>query len=155
MSLIIIGGQWGDEGKGKVVDWFTTNYKPSAVVRFNGGSNAGHTVVNGKGTFKFHLIPSGVFHKGVKCVLGNGMVVDPAGLIKELKELHERGVKTDNVLISDKAHLVMPWHFLIEEAQENYRGKNSLGTTKKGVRPPFSDKLARTGIRFFQFVDKK
>ena len=156
MSLtIIIGGQWGDEGKGKVVDWFTTNYKPSVIARFNGGNNAGHTVVNGKGTFKFHLIPSGVFHKGVKCVLGNGMVIDPAGLIKELKELHDKGVKTDNVLVSDKAHLVMPWHFLIEEAQENYRGKNSLGTTKKGIGPAYSDKAARTGIRFSEFINKK
>ena len=106
MSLIIIGGQWGDEGKGKVVDWFTTNYKPSAVVRFNGGSNAGHTVVNGKGTFKFHLIPSGVFHKGVKCVLGNGMVIDPAGLIKELGELHDKGVLTDEEFQREKDRLL-------------------------------------------------
>lgn len=151
---MIIGGQWGDEGKGKVVDWFTRKYKPTYVVRFNGGSNAGHTVVNGKGTFKLHLVPSGIFHK-TKCVLANGVVVDPKALVEEISLLNSKGVSTENILISDKAHLVMPWHFLIEEAQELSRGKNLLGTTKRGVGPAYADKVGRNGIRFGDFVDKR
>ncbi|MEX0616566.1 MAG: adenylosuccinate synthase [Candidatus Woykebacteria bacterium] len=152
--LIIIGGQWGDEGKGKIVDWYTSKFKPSFVVRFNGGANAGHTVVNGKGKFKLHLIPSGILHKNIKCVLANGMVVDPVELLGEISTLESSGVFTKNILISDRAHIVMPWHFLAEEIDERSRGKNLIGTTKKGIGPAYSDKVGRTGLRFADAASK-
>ena len=152
-TIIVIGGQWGDEGKGKVVDWLTKKYKPSFAVRFNGGANAGHTVVNEKGVFKFHLIPSSSLQKNTKCVLGNGMVIDPVELVKEIDELKTNGFSSKNILISDKAHLVLPWHRLLEEVQEFERGKNTIGTTKKGIGPAYADKAARVGVRFGEFVD--
>lgn len=152
---MVIGGQWGDEGKGKVVSWLTSKYKPSYVVRFNGGANAGHTIVSDKATFKFHLIPSGILEKNVKCVLANGMVIDPKALVEEINFLHKSGVSTKNIFISERAHLVMPWHFLVEEIQEAYRGKNLIQTTKKGIGPAYSDKASRFGVRFADFSDRK
>ncbi len=153
MSVIaIVGGQWGDEGKGKVIDMLAE--KADAVVRFSGGDNAGHTVVNPQGTFKLHLIPSGVFYPHCTCVIGNGVVVNPAIFISERDELNARGVNTNRVFISDRAHLVMPYHILLDGLEEKARGAKSLGTTLRGIGPAFVDKVARMGIRAIDLMDK-
>ena len=142
---VIVGAQWGDEGKGKIVDMLAE--KSDMIIRFSGGDNAGHTVINDFGIFKLHLIPSGIFHKNTKCVIGNGVVINPDVLIGEIKELNKRGILTDNLIISDKAHLVMPYHILLDRLEEESRGKKSVGTTLRGIGPAFVDKVARQGIR--------
>jgi adenylosuccinate synthase len=153
MSVIaVVGGQWGDEGKGKVIDMLAE--KADAVVRFSGGDNAGHTVVNPMGTFKLHLIPSGVFYPHSTCIIGNGVVVNPAIFISERDELNSRGVDTSRVFISDRAHLVMPYHILLDGLEEQARGSKSLGTTLRGIGPAFVDKVARMGIRAVDLMDK-
>ena len=153
MSVIaVVGGQWGDEGKGKVIDMLAE--RADAVVRFSGGDNAGHTVVNPGGTFKLHLIPSGVFYPHCTCIIGNGVVVNPAIFIRERDELNERGVDTSRVFISDRAHLVMPYHILLDSLEERARGAKSLGTTLRGIGPAFVDKVARMGIRAVDLMDK-
>ena len=144
-NIIVIGTQWGDEGKGKVVDLLTE--RAAAVVRFQGGHNAGHTVViDGKKTI-LHLIPSGIFHPQVKCLIGTGCVVNPAVLIEELEALEAAGVKTDNLFVSERAHMVMPYHTLLDGLQESASGKSAIGTTKRGIGPAYSDKGARRGLR--------
>ncbi len=148
---IIVGAQWGDEGKGKVIDMLAS--RADAVVRFSGGDNAGHTVINSQGIFKLHLIPSGVFHPDCACVIGNGVVVNPEIFIGERRELNSRGVSTNNVFISDRAHLVMPYHILLDGLEERARGKKSLGTTLRGIGPAFADKVARMGIRAGDLLD--
>lgn len=153
MSVIaVVGGQWGDEGKGKVIDMLAE--QADAVVRFSGGDNAGHTVVNPQGEFKLHLIPSGVFSPRCVCVIGNGVVVNPDIFIKERDGLIERGVDASRVFISDRAHLVLPYHILLDGLEEKARGVKSLGTTLRGIGPAFVDKVARMGIRAGDLTDK-
>ena len=148
---IIVGAQWGDEGKGKVIDMLAE--RADAVVRFSGGDNAGHTVINPQGIFKLHLIPSGVFYPHCTCVIGNGVVVNPDIFVSERHELNSRGVSTDNVFVSDRAHLVMPYHIQLDGLEEQARGNKSLGTTLRGIGPAFADKVARMGIRAGDLLD--
>ncbi len=153
MSVVaVVGGQWGDEGKGRVIDMLAE--RADAVVRFSGGDNAGHTVINPRGTFKLHLIPSGVFYPHCVCVVGNGVVVNPDIFIKERNDLIARGVDTSRVFISDRAHLVLPYHILLDGLEEKARGVKSLGTTLRGIGPAFVDKVARMGIRAIDLMDK-
>jgi adenylosuccinate synthase len=150
--LALVGGQWGDEGKGKVVDQLAE--KADVVVRFSGGDNAGHTVINHLGEFKLHLVPSGIFSSSVLCVIGNGVVVNPSVLINEIAMLNKSGVDTRNLAISDRAHLVMPYHIILDELEEKSRAGKALGTTKRGIGPAFADKTNRLGIRMCDLLDK-
>ena len=144
--IVIVGAQWGDEGKGKIVDVLTE--KADIVARYQGGHNAGHTVVINKKRFVLHLIPSGILHKNTVCIIGNGVVVEPQALIKEITDLRKRGIKvSDNLLISMNAHLIMPYHLVIDSASEKTKGKKCIGTTGRGIGPTYVDKMARTGIR--------
>ena len=151
--IAVIGGHWGDEGKGKVVDILAQKVK--IVMRYSGGDNAGHTVVNPYGEFKLHLIPSGIFYPHTTCLIGNGVAVNPAVLISEVDQLNQRGVDTSRLYISDRAHLIMPYHILLDELEEKARAGKALGTTRKGVGPAFTDKAARLGIRAGELLDKK
>ena len=153
-NVAVIGAQWGDEGKGKIVDLFTRD--ADIVVRFQGGNNAGHTlVVNGNKTV-LHLIPSGALHPGKLCVIGNGVVVDPGVLLEELDGLKKRGYLLDDsfLRISEQAHLIMPYHKAIDLARERLRGKGKIGTTGRGIGPAYEDKVARTGIRFVDLLEQ-
>lgn len=141
----IVGAQWGDEGKGRVVDALAGQM--DWVIRFQGGDNAGHTVVNDFGEFKLHLIPSGIFYPQVKCLVGTGCVVNPAVLIEELETLEAAGVSTVNLVISERAHMLMPYHRLLDGLQESTSGQSAIGTTKRGIGPAYSDKSARRGLR--------
>jgi adenylosuccinate synthase len=145
-NIVIIGTQWGDEGKGKIVDWLTE--KAAGVVRFQGGHNAGHTlVINGKKTV-LRLLPSGMMHAGVQCFIGNGVVVSPEALVKEIKELESIGVEVRNRLkISEACPLIMPYHIAIDQARELKKGENKIGTTGRGIGPCYEDKVARRAIR--------
>ncbi len=143
--VALVGGQWGDEGKGKVIDSIAAH--ANMVVRFAGGDNAGHTTVNPHGTFRLHLIPSGIFYNNVRCVIGNGVVVNPAVLLREIAELKEHDVTADNLVVSDRAHLIMPYHTLLDRLEEERRGQGAIGTTQRGIGPAFVDKVARTGLR--------
>jgi adenylosuccinate synthase len=151
--IAIVGGQWGDEGKGKVVDQLAETAQ--VVVRFSGGDNAGHTVINHLGEFKLHLVPAGIFSPKVMCVIGNGVVINPAMLKAELEMLQSRGVPASNLAVSNRAHLVMPYHILQDELEEASRAGKALGTTKRGIGPAFADKTARLGIRVCDLLDKK
>ena len=151
--IAVIGAQWGDEGKGKVVDLLAE--KARVVVRFSGGDNAGHTVINQYGKFGLHLIPSGIFYPGVTCIIGNGVVINPAVLINEIDQLNQRGVDTTGLFISDRAHLIMPYHTLLDGLEEESRGGKAIGTTRKGIGPAFADKTARLGIRIGDLLDKE
>ncbi|MDP2725991.1 MAG: adenylosuccinate synthase, partial [Dehalococcoidia bacterium] len=142
---VIIGGQWGDEGKGKIVDLLAE--KASYVVRFSGGNNAGHTVINNYGHFRLHLVPSGIFNPSTTCIIGNGVAVDPASLLEEMENLEKSGVSTEKLYISDRAHVIMSYHIQQDRLEEACRGQGALGTTRKGVGPAFADKTARIGIR--------
>jgi len=154
MSVVaVIGAQWGDEGKGKIVDLLAEAAK--AVVRFSGGDNAGHTIVNPYGEFRLHLVPSGIFHPGAVCIIGNGVVVNPAVLLEEIDDLHKHGVDTKHLFISDRAHLIMPYHILLDGLEEESRGKGALGTTRKGIGPVFADKIARLGIRTCDLLNRE
>ncbi len=145
-NIIVVGAQWGDEGKGKIVDLLTEH--AGVVARFQGGHNAGHTVVIGDEQFILHLIPSGILHEGKICLIGNGVVVDPAALIEEINALKARGLNVNGRLfISDNAHLIMPYHVAIDKAAEKSKGKELIGTTGRGIGPCYVDKMARTGIR--------
>jgi len=150
-AVVVIGGQWGDEGKGRIVDLLAR--KASIVARYSAGHNAGHTIVNDQGEFALHLVPAGIFYGDKTCIIGNGVVVDPADLIEEITKLETRGVSTERLKVSDRAHLVMPWHPIIDNADEALRGKNAIGTTGKGVGPAFTDKVARMGIRISELQD--
>jgi adenylosuccinate synthase len=147
-----IGAQWGDEGKGKIVDMLAE--KARYVVRFSGGDNAGHTVVNPQGEFKLRLTPSGIFYKNTTSIIGNGVVINPAVLNNEVDGLNARGVNTAKLLISDRANLIMPYHIVIEGLEEKALGSKAIGTTLKGIGPAFVDKVARTGIRAGDLLDK-
>lgn len=144
-AYAVIGGQWGDEGKGKVVDYLARYCQ--YVVRYSGGNNAGHTVINEKGEFAFHLVPSGIFWPQVSCVIGNGVVVDPGVLLEELQGLQDQGVDTSHLFVSDRAHLIMPYHVVLDMLEERAKGAQAVGTTGKGVGPAYMDKVARVGIR--------
>jgi adenylosuccinate synthase len=152
MSVIaVVGAQWGDEGKGRVVDYLA--HEADLVIRYGGGNNAGHTVVNPQGHFKLHLIPSGIFHSRTKNLLGNGVVINPPALVAELEGLGEAGIGCENLYISDRAHLVMPYHVLIDQLEERERGAARLGTTSRGIGPAFVDKIARRGIRVVDLME--
>jgi adenylosuccinate synthase len=155
VNVAVIGAQWGDEGKGKVVDLFAQN--ADLVVRFQGGNNAGHTlVVNGVKTV-LHLVPSGALHPDKVCVIGNGVVVDPEVLLEEIQRLKERGHLLDDsfLRISEEAHLIMPYHKAIDQARERLRGKGKIGTTGRGIGPTYEDKVARIGIRLIDLLEEE
>ncbi len=141
----VVGVQYGDEGKGRVVDYLA--HTSRMVIRFQGGDNAGHTIVNQFGTFRLHLVPSGIFHPGTACVIGTGTVINPDTLLTELSELSAAGVSLDSLCISDRAHLVMPYHKLLDGLEESSRGAQKIGTTKRGIGPAYQDKAARSGLR--------
>ncbi len=151
--IAVIGAQWGDEGKGKVVDLLAE--KARMVVRFSGGDNAGHTIVNHHGKFGLHLVPSGIFYPGVTCVIGNGVAINPAVLLGEIDQLQKKGVDTSGLFISDRAHLIMPYHTLLDGLEEQARGGKAIGTTRKGIGPAFADKVARLGIRVGELLNKE
>src|ERR1700743_2814844 len=145
-NTILVGAQWGDEGKGKIIDVLTE--KADVVVRTQGGNNAGHTVFLGKQKYVLHLIPSGILRKGKTCVIGNGVVIDPVSLVGEIDGLLKLKVHVDgNLFISETAHLVFPYHRELDEQRELLKGKNKIGTTKRGIGPAYGDKAARTGLR--------
>jgi adenylosuccinate synthase len=145
-NTILVGAQWGDEGKGKIIDVLTT--KADVIVRSQGGNNAGHTIVHGGKTYILHLIPSGILRRGKVCVIGNGVVVDPIALVAEIEQLRRAGVKVSkNLLVSDCAHLVLPYHRALDEQRELRKGHGKIGTTKRGIGPAYADKVARTGLR--------
>ncbi len=145
-NLVIVGAQWGDEGKGKIVDILTE--KADIVVRFQGGNNAGHTVIVGGEKYIFHLIPSGILHPGKTCIIGDGVVVDPEVLLQEIDVLRKKGLfRAEDLLISKNAHLIMPYHKKLDAARERLRGENKIGTTGRGIGPAYEDKVSRCGIK--------
>lgn len=150
-NVIVIGAQWGDEGKGKVTDLLSRS--ADVVVRYQGGVNAGHTVVVKDRTFKLHLIPSGILYPETECIIGSGTVIDPQVLIQELDQLKALGISTDNLFISDTAHVTMPYHRLIDKASEERRGNHKIGTTGRGIGPTYADKSERIGIRILDLMD--
>lgn len=152
-STIIVGTQWGDEGKGKICDLLSEHV--DMVVRYQGGDNAGHTVVTPEVSLKLHHIPSGILYPNVTCVMGCGMVVNPQVLIREMDNLEEQGISTKNLIISSNAHLIMPYHLILDREGEMRLGKSKIGTTKKGIGPAYADKAARIGIRTQDLLDIK
>ncbi|UOF91720.1 adenylosuccinate synthase [Fodinisporobacter ferrooxydans] len=152
-TVVVVGTQWGDEGKGKITDYLAE--KAQVVARYQGGNNAGHTIyINGK-QFKLSLIPSGIFYNEKICVLGNGMVIDPGALVREIDYLQAEGISVENLRISNRAHVVMPYHKKLDEVEEERRGDNKIGTTRKGIGPAYMDKAARIGIRICDLLDKE
>ena len=153
-NIVLVGAQWGDEGKGKIIDVLTG--AAQIVVRSQGGNNAGHTIVHGDKRYVLHLIPSGILRPGKVCVIGNGVVIDPVALVGEIEGLRREGVAIENNLfISDCAHLVLPYHRLLDESREQRKGKGKIGTTKRGIGPAYGDKAARTGLRMVDLMQPK
>lgn len=152
-SVVVVGTQWGDEGKGKITDFLSENAE--VVARYQGGNNAGHTIRFNGETYKLHLIPSGIFYKEKICVIGNGMVVDPKALVEELAYLREKGITAENLRISNRAHVILPYHLKLDEVEEASKGANKIGTTKKGIGPAYMDKAARVGIRIADLLDRE
>jgi adenylosuccinate synthase len=150
-NIVVAGAQWGDEGKGKVVDLLTES--ADVVARFQGGHNAGHTVMIKDKKFVLHLIPSGILHRGKTSIIGNGVVIDPGALIKEIKGLRRKKVPVKNLFISENAHVIMPYHMALEGASEDEKGKKMIGTTRRGIGPAYVDKMARSGIRMMDLLD--
>lgn len=151
-AVVVIGTQWGDEGKGKIVDLLSP--EADVIVRFQGGHNAGHTVVVDANQFVLHLVPSGILHSGKTCVIGNGVVIDPAALLEEIDALTDRGVNlTGRLLVSDRAHLIMPYHKAIDKESEKNKGARKIGTTGRGIGPTYADKMARVGLRVADLLD--
>ncbi|HLA48453.1 MAG TPA: adenylosuccinate synthase, partial [Nitrospinota bacterium] len=151
---VIVGAQWGDEGKGKIVDILTKD--ADIVARYQGGHNAGHTVVVNDKQFILHLIPSGILHPDKKCIIGNGVAVDPSALINEISELEKNGINVnDNLFISKRSHLIMPYHKLLDMSLENIKGGKKIGTTGRGIGPTYTDKAGRLGIYVIDLFDKK
>ncbi len=151
-ATVVIGAQWGDEGKGKVVDLLAE--RSDVVARFQGGNNAGHTIVAGDQTYALHLIPSGILYPDTLCVIGNGVVVDPGVLCREIDQLEARGVGVDHLRLSGNAHLIMPYHIMLDTSAEIRLGKLSIGTTRRGIGPCYQDKAARVGIRVQDLLDE-
>lgn len=152
-AVVVMGSQWGDEGKGKIVDYLAQ--QAEAVVRYGGGSNAGHTVaVNGE-EYKLRLLPSGILYKGTLCVIGNGVVVDPKVMLEEMDAMAARGIDVSGIRLSNRAHVVLPYHSLIDELSEELRGNSKIGTTKRGIGPCYQDKAKRVGIRVCDLMDKE
>jgi len=152
--VVIVGAQWGDEGKGKIVDLLSKDF--DIVARYQGGANAGHTVIIKDKKYVLHLIPSGILHDDVECVIGNGVVIDPVALMEEIRLLEEQGVHVeDRLKISQKAHLIMPYHKLLDTASEEKQGEQKIGTTKRGIGPAYVDKANRKGIRIVDLLDRK
>jgi adenylosuccinate synthase len=149
--LIVIGAQWGDEGKGKIIDFLAG--KAEVVVRYQGGNNAGHTVEADGNTYKLHLIPSGILYPKTLCLVGNGVVIDPRVFLQEVEGLNERGIDTSNLRISDRCHIIMPYHTKIDELEEDRKGEANIGTTRRGIGPCYMDKIERTGIRACDLLD--
>lgn len=150
-NVVVIGAQWGDEGKGKITDLLSRS--ADVVVRYQGGVNAGHTVVVGEQTLKLHLIPSGILYPDTQCIIGSGTVIDPKVLLGEVEMLEQLGISTDHLLISQTAHVTMPYHRLIDQASEQQRGSHKIGTTGRGIGPTYADKSERTGIRVLDLMD--
>lgn len=152
-SVVVVGTQWGDEGKGKITDFLSQDAE--VIARYQGGDNAGHTIVIDGKKFKLHLIPSGIFFSEKISVIGNGVVVNPKSLVKELEYLHAEGVSTDSLRVSDRAHVILPYHIKLDQLQEAAKGDNKIGTTNKGIGPAYMDKAARVGIRIADLLDKE
>lgn len=152
-TVVVIGTQWGDEGKGKIVDYLAE--KSDVVVRYQGGNNAGHTVVVDGKEFKLQLLPSGILYQGKTCVVGNGVVIDPQAMLKELKGMKEKGIDTSGLRVSNRAHVIMPYHRLLDEVEEVSRGDRKIGTTKRGIGPCYMDKDSRCGIRIVDLMDEE
>jgi len=151
-SVVVVGTQWGDEGKGKITDFLSEDAE--VIARYQGGDNAGHTIKFDNVTYKLHLIPSGIFYKEKTSVIGNGVVVNPKSLVEELNYLKEHGVSTENLRISDRAHVILPYHIQLDQLQEDAKGADKIGTTIKGIGPAYMDKAARVGIRIADLLDK-
>src|SRR5262249_53189384 len=149
--LVVVGAQWGDEGKGGVIDHLADQAR--IVARYQSGNNAGHTVVNDLGTFKSHLLPSGILDPRVRCIVGAGVVVDPCQLLDEINLVRSRGISVDKLFVSDRAHVVLPYHPALDALEEEYRGPASLGTTRRGIGPAYADKVAREGLRMCDLVE--
>lgn len=152
-AIVVIGSQWGDEGKGKIVDYLAE--KANVVVRYSGGNNAGHTVVVDGVEYKLHLLPSGILYKDKACIIGNGVVIDPEVLLKEIDQMKDKGIDAANLKISNRAHVIMPYHRLLDELEEETKGENKIGTTKRGIGPCYMDKTARIGIRIVDLMDEE
>lgn len=152
-TVVVVGTQWGDEGKGKITDFLAESAE--VVARYQGGNNAGHTILINDKKYKLHLIPSGILYQDKICVIGNGMVINPKALIDEIEYIHANGFSTQNLRISDRAHVIMPYHLLLDEAEEERKGDQKIGTTKKGIGPCYMDKAARSGIRIADLLDKE
>ena len=151
-NTILVGAQWGDEGKGKIIDVLTE--RADVVVRTQGGNNAGHTVYIGKKKYVLHLIPSGILRKKKTCVIGNGVVVDPIGLVSEIEGIRKLGIKINgNLFVSETAHVVFPYHRELDAQREVLKGKNKIGTTKRGIGPAYGDKAARVGLRMIDLIN--
>ncbi len=150
-AVIVLGTMWGDEGKGKITDYLAN--EANVVARYQGGNNAGHTIVIDGQKYALHLIPSGIFYDNKDCIMGNGMVIDPRVLVEEIEYLQNAGFNVKNLKISNRAHVVLPYHNLLDELQEEARGKNAIGTTKKGIGPAYTDKAIRSGIRICDLIE--
>lgn len=152
-NMVVVGAQWGDEGKGRITDMLAKT--ADVVARFSGGNNAGHTVIVGNERFELHLIPSGILYGEKKNIIGNGVVINPEALVKEIEGLERRGISTDNLFISEGAHVIMPYHVLLDQQEEERKGANKIGTTKKGIGPAYTDKVARRGIRMADLLSEE
>ncbi len=152
-NVVIVGGQWGDEGKAKIIDLLSE--KTDIVIRYQGGCNAGHTVVVDNRTYKFHLVPSGILYPGKTCIIGNGTVINPQVLTGEIENLEQKGIDTSNLIVSPSAHLTLPYHIALDELNEQSLGNSKIGTTKRGIGPTYADKINRTGIRIEDMYDEE
>jgi len=150
-TVVVVGTQWGDEGKGKITDFLAEG--ADVVARYQGGNNAGHTIMIGNKKYKLTMIPSGIFNENKTCVIGNGMVINPSALIDEINYIHENGFSSENLRISDRAHVIMPYHLVLDGLEEERKGDNKIGTTRKGIGPCYMDKAARNGIRIADLLD--
>ncbi|MDQ0061561.1 adenylosuccinate synthase [Paenibacillus harenae] len=150
-TVVVVGTQWGDEGKGKITDYLAEG--ADVVARYQGGNNAGHTILIDNKKYKLTMIPSGIFNNNKICVIGNGMVINPEALIDEINYIHDNGFSTENLKISDRAHVIMPYHLVLDGLEEDRKGDNKIGTTRKGIGPCYMDKAARNGIRISDLMD--
>ena len=154
-NIVVVGSQWGDEGKGKIVDWLSE--QADVVVRFQGGHNAGHTLVIKGVTYKLRLLPSGIVRKNKISIIGNGVVIDPWSLMKEIEEIKSKGIEVNekNLIISEAANLILPFHRELDEIREDFAGDEKIGTTRRGIGPAYEDKVGRRSIRLMDLISKK